>query len=198
MGCHALFQGIFPTQGLNPRLLCLLHYQAGSLTLMQPGKPQCKLSSIHFRDSPINCSKKGITQINKYKKLWKLNDLIDSETHKSGSFASTILSRWEFYYVSGMTMNQWELATLGNSSRKGFHIVKRSYKTTGRTRIVSSGEVDMSYQVLCKNQEADTVSFSGIIGKLSSTHSFPSNPGAYCQVRLKLLTPGGHTDLHIC
>ena len=24
-GCHFLLQGIFPTQGLNPRLLCLLH-----------------------------------------------------------------------------------------------------------------------------------------------------------------------------
>ena len=24
-GCHALFQGIFPTQGLNSHLLCLLH-----------------------------------------------------------------------------------------------------------------------------------------------------------------------------
>jgi len=26
-GCHALFQGIFLTQGLNPGLLCLLHWQ---------------------------------------------------------------------------------------------------------------------------------------------------------------------------
>ena len=25
VGCHALLQGIFPTQGLNLRLLCLLH-----------------------------------------------------------------------------------------------------------------------------------------------------------------------------
>ena len=25
LGCHALFQGIFPTRGLNPHLLCLLH-----------------------------------------------------------------------------------------------------------------------------------------------------------------------------
>ena len=25
VGCHFLFQGIFPTQGLNPRLLCLLY-----------------------------------------------------------------------------------------------------------------------------------------------------------------------------
>ena len=32
MGCHAFLQGIFLTQGLNPCLLCLLHWQAGSLT----------------------------------------------------------------------------------------------------------------------------------------------------------------------
>ena len=31
MGCHALLQVIFLTQGLNPCLLCLLHWQAGSL-----------------------------------------------------------------------------------------------------------------------------------------------------------------------
>ena len=28
VGCHALLQGIFPTQGLNQSLLCLLHWQA--------------------------------------------------------------------------------------------------------------------------------------------------------------------------
>ena len=38
MGCHALLQGIFPTQGLNPPLLLLLHWQAGSLPLVPPGK----------------------------------------------------------------------------------------------------------------------------------------------------------------
>ena len=37
MGCHALFQGIFLTQGLNPRPLCLLHWQAGSLPLVPLG-----------------------------------------------------------------------------------------------------------------------------------------------------------------
>ena len=37
--CHDLFQGIFPTRGLNPRLLRLLHWQAGSLPLAPPGKP---------------------------------------------------------------------------------------------------------------------------------------------------------------
>ena len=30
-GCHFLLQGIFPTQGSNPHLLCLLHWQVDSL-----------------------------------------------------------------------------------------------------------------------------------------------------------------------
>ena len=34
-----LLQGIFPTQGSNPHLLCLLHWQADSLPLAPPGKP---------------------------------------------------------------------------------------------------------------------------------------------------------------
>ena len=39
VGCHALLQGIFWTQGSNPHLLCLLHWEAGSLPLAPPGKP---------------------------------------------------------------------------------------------------------------------------------------------------------------
>ena len=38
VGCHFL-QGIFRTQGLNPHLLSLLHWQVGSLPLASPGKP---------------------------------------------------------------------------------------------------------------------------------------------------------------
>ena len=33
VGCHFLLEGIFPTLGLNPRLLCLLHWQVDSLPL---------------------------------------------------------------------------------------------------------------------------------------------------------------------
>ena len=49
MGCHALLQGIFPTQVLNVLSLCPLHlfclllWQAGSLTPVPPGKPCDKL-----------------------------------------------------------------------------------------------------------------------------------------------------------
>ena len=38
VGCHALFQRIFSTQGLNPSLLRCLHWQACSLLLAPPGK----------------------------------------------------------------------------------------------------------------------------------------------------------------
>ena len=38
--CHALLQGILPTQGLNPCLLCLLHWASGFFTIVPCGKPQ--------------------------------------------------------------------------------------------------------------------------------------------------------------
>ena len=41
VGFHFLLQRIFPTQGSNPCLLCLLHWQAYSLPLAQPGSPVC-------------------------------------------------------------------------------------------------------------------------------------------------------------
>ena len=39
VGCHALLKGIFLTQGLNQHLLCLLHWQVGSLPPVSLGKP---------------------------------------------------------------------------------------------------------------------------------------------------------------
>ena len=37
VGDHALLLGIFPTQGSNPHLFCLLHWQAGSFPLAPSG-----------------------------------------------------------------------------------------------------------------------------------------------------------------
>ena len=39
MGCHFLLQAIFLNQGLNPRLLCLLHWEVASLPPVSPRKP---------------------------------------------------------------------------------------------------------------------------------------------------------------
>ena len=45
MGCQALFQEIFLTQGLNPHLLHLLHRLVGSLWLAPPEKPHLSANS---------------------------------------------------------------------------------------------------------------------------------------------------------
>ena len=57
VGCHFLLQGIFPTQGLNRRLLHLLHWLVDSLPLAPPGKPlKSYLTSLGFM---INICKIG-------------------------------------------------------------------------------------------------------------------------------------------
>ena len=45
-GCHFFLQGIFPTQGSNPHLLRLLCWQADSLPLAPPGRPQRFLHAV--------------------------------------------------------------------------------------------------------------------------------------------------------
>ena len=40
VGCHALLQGIFASQGSNLCLLHLLHWQVGSSPLVPSGKPK--------------------------------------------------------------------------------------------------------------------------------------------------------------
>ena len=44
--------GIFPIQGLNPCLLCLLHWQLGSLPQVLPGKPRASLVAHIVKNLP--------------------------------------------------------------------------------------------------------------------------------------------------
>ena len=54
VGYQALLQGIFPTQGLNPSLLCLLYWQAGCLPLVPAGKPNSVMHTyIHLYSFPL-------------------------------------------------------------------------------------------------------------------------------------------------
>ena len=49
MDCHSLLQGTFLTQGSNPCLLSLLHWQVGSLPLSHLKKPwECIFAQISF------------------------------------------------------------------------------------------------------------------------------------------------------
>ena len=48
VGCHSLFQGIFPGQGSNS---CLLHWQVGSLPLSRQGSP-CIVVCLCWSQTP--------------------------------------------------------------------------------------------------------------------------------------------------
>ena len=59
MDCHFLLQGIFPTQGLNLSLSCLLHWQLGSLPAEPPGKPFLLLVSLQCGCYSVCCCSIG-------------------------------------------------------------------------------------------------------------------------------------------
>ena len=67
MVCHDLLQGIFLTQGLNLSLLCLLHWQTGSLLLVPLGniithKKAKNYRHIQIQTNMISC---GLILLNK-------------------------------------------------------------------------------------------------------------------------------------
>ena len=67
-GCHFLLQGICPTQGLNPSLLCLLHWQADSWPLNHLGSPR---SLVEDQITSWNINTKSSKQLMFNKCLWK-------------------------------------------------------------------------------------------------------------------------------
>ena len=89
IGCHAL-QGIFPTQGLNLLLLCLLHWQAGSLPPAPPGEPPLHnppekpqianpwlLSQAHLCATALE--QPGCPSTTQWPCLWSLTSRVNSE-----------------------------------------------------------------------------------------------------------------------
>ena len=69
VGCHALLQGIFLTQGSNPSLLCLLHLHAGSLPLALPGKHRTKTLYRKNKTTPGSLWAVDASVCSKYKSL---------------------------------------------------------------------------------------------------------------------------------
>ena len=69
VGCHALLQGIFPTQDLNPHLLCLLHCRQILYPLSHLGSP-----------STYTCSPKNVLLAMCYK--LKIYNQINSDVYE--------------------------------------------------------------------------------------------------------------------
>ena len=79
VGCHALLQGIFPTQGLNPSLFFLLHWQAGSLPSVPSGKPkkQCTIHVMclnHPKTNPRSWSMENVSSKKPVPRAKKVGD----------------------------------------------------------------------------------------------------------------------------
>ena len=63
VGCHALIQGFFLTQGSNWYLLCLLHWQVGSLSLSHSGSLFYLIGTLNrFRTLRLGIDKRGETK----------------------------------------------------------------------------------------------------------------------------------------
>ena len=72
VSCHFLLQGIFPTKGFNPCLLCLLYWQVDSLPTASMGKPSSQLQAngtnlrrrkwLRERQKSFQCQEEGMIQ----------------------------------------------------------------------------------------------------------------------------------------
>ena len=73
VGCHFLLQRLFPSQGWNPCLLCLLLWQVYSLTTAPPEKPPNWTSKESLLHSLLNSLAKF---------MWCITILIPGSTEK--------------------------------------------------------------------------------------------------------------------
>ena len=83
MGCHALPQGVLPTQGSNLCLLCLLHWQVGSLPIVPPGKPAYEHRGTLF-----------LFKISRYYNIFRYIAL----EYKNASYLNLIEMKWHSFY----------------------------------------------------------------------------------------------------
>ena len=112
VGCHALLQGIFLTQELNPHLFYLLHWQLGSLPLAQPAAAAAAAASLQScltlcdpRDgSPPGSAIPGILQARplewfaiSFSNAWKWKSSVVSDSWQPHGLQPTRLLRpWDF------------------------------------------------------------------------------------------------------
>ena len=114
VGCHALLQGIFLTQGSNLCLLRLLHWQAGSLPLAPPGKPSLYSNCLQIQEVR---SVGHIPNIENFSSMRKL----EGEGHKKNQYRLVV--HWSFDKVYQSTHR------FSQKNKKTHHIIDWGTKT---------------------------------------------------------------------
>ena len=90
VGCHFLLQGIFPTQGSNLCLLCLLYLQMNSLPLAPPRKPKS-----NRQRSPVGYCLNGFKELDTTEPL---NPSTSMKGQRSSHCSTSSPSHWYFPY----------------------------------------------------------------------------------------------------
>ena len=79
--CHALLQGIFSTQGQNPSVLSLLHWQANSLPLAPAGKPYLGHKRKQKFDVVSSCQVYSVNATCHYSDVFQFDDTKQPHFH---------------------------------------------------------------------------------------------------------------------
>ena len=107
--CHFLLQDIFPTQGLNSSLQCLLHWQANSSPLSHLGSPAHLLASMKYFSLSVTVIKSIQTQTPRqcldffpdvFIKILLFKKELFIEFHKSAKESKTSFIRINLYIQS--------------------------------------------------------------------------------------------------
>ena len=135
VGCHFLLQGIFLTQGSNSCLLCLLHRQACSLSLVPPGKqPPPK--------------KKWCAKSLRWQRMRWLNDITDSMDMSLSKLQEIVKDREAWHAtVHGVSKNQTWLSGW-TTCQLYLDFLKEILKTVQRIREPAVRRVMQNYE--CK------------------------------------------------
>ena len=97
VGCHALLQGIFPTQGLNPSFLCLLHWQGHSLPLAPPS------SLYQMINAPASAISLSLTHTNTHTHSAALTLLLSSMVQEAETEEVTFIPAGLFQEPASVT-----------------------------------------------------------------------------------------------
>ena len=123
VGCHALLWGIFPTQGSNFCVLCLLYWQAVSLPIAPPGKPSLlyqfssvqSLSRVWLFVTPWITAPQASLSITNFWSLLKLMS-IESWCHPAISSSVVPFSSWPQSLPASECFPMSQLFTWGGQS----------------------------------------------------------------------------------
>ena len=115
MDCHFLLQEIFPTQGSNPRLLCLLHCRQVLYSLGHPGSP----ASVVMRLSQIARMVSSVSAIG----------VLEHVRHKRATTAEDARSPW----ANGQAPDRRALSGIFQGETKGWESPRNCLVMTIKT-----------------------------------------------------------------